>query len=170
MRRRRTLYREGGILQRINHPHVIKLLEIIETDELLVLVMEACPNDFLTYLCANGKRSEEQARMYGRQLLSAIQYLHEHQVVHRDLKAENLLLDHDMNLKVIDFGLSNELIGRNFLDTQCGSLAYSAPELLQHKQYGKEVDIWAIGCIMGEITDGDPLFPGDSEIDQLFCI
>ena len=167
---RRTLYREGKILQRITHPHIIQQLEIIETDELLVLVMEACTNDFLTYLCANGKRSEDQARVYGRQLLSAIQHLHEHDVVHRDLKAENLLLDHDMNLKVIDFGLSNEMIGKDFLETQCGSLAYSAPELLNHKPYGKEVDIWSVGVCLYVLVTGKLPFGNCKDLTELHAL
>ena len=81
-------------------------------------------------------------------MLSAFQYLHEENIVHRDLKAENLMLDDQHNLKIIDFGLSNDMTGKEYLDTQCGSMAYSAPELLGSYNYGKEVDIWSIGVCL----------------------
>lgn len=93
---------------------------------------------------ANPRSPPPQARKYTRQIVSAIGYLHRSDVVHRDLKAENLLLDNNLDIKVVDFGLSNSIAGRDFLSTQCGSPAYSAPELLGGKSYGKEVDVYSM--------------------------
>lgn len=92
----------------------------------------------------NLRSPPRQARKYTRQIVSAIGYLHRNDVVHRDLKAENLLLDNNLDIKVVDFGLSNSIAGRDFLSTQCGSPAYSAPELLGGKSYGKEVDVYSM--------------------------
>jgi len=97
-------------------------------------------------------------------------------VIHRDIKPENLLLNQsDMTLKICDFGFA-----RNLPPSQRGANPqmtdyvatrwYRSPELLLSDKYSKEVDLWAIGCIMGELLDGEPLFPGESEIDQLYCI
>jgi serine/threonine protein kinase len=104
---------------------------------------------------------EGVARQYGRELLSSFEYMHHRGVVHRDVKMENLMLGHDGNMVVIDFGLSNIIPSSGWLDTQCGSMAYSAPELLGSKRYGKEVDVWGIGvCIYvmltGKLPFGNP--------------
>lgn len=116
----------------------------------------------------------ESVRKYIFQLLLAIEYCHRNNVIHRDIKPENLLINpKNMDLRLCDFGFARSLNSKTQgagLTDYVATRWYRAPELLLSNVYGKEVDIWAIGCIMGEITDGDPLFPGESEIDQLFCI
>lgn len=77
-------------------------------------------------------------------MVQAIDHLHKADVVHRDLKTENLLLDHNLDLKLVDFGLSNSISGKTSLQTMCGSPAYTAPELLGGKHYGKPVDVWSM--------------------------
>lgn len=96
-------------------------------------------------------------------------------VIHRDIKPENLLITDTNQLKICDFGFARNLPqqkpGSNqILTDYVATRWYRSPELLLGDKYSKEVDIWAIGCIMGEITDGEPLFPGESEIDQLYVI
>ncbi len=92
-------------------------------------------------------------------------------MIHRDIKPENLLINPANNdLRLCDFGFARVLNNKGVLTDYVATRWYRSPELLLSNSYGKEVDIWAIGCIMGEITDGDPLFPGESEIDQLYCI
>ena len=107
------------------------------------------------------------------QITSGLRYLHKKNIIHRDIKPENLLIKPKTNdLKICDFGFArvlNNKAGMGLTD-YVATRWYRAPELLLSNHYGKEVDIWAIGCIMGEIIDGDALFPGESEIDQLFCI
>jgi cyclin-dependent kinase-like len=112
-------------------------------------------------------------KYYLYQVFKAIEYCHRNNVIHRDIKPENLLINpKKKDLKICDFGFARVLNNKNGagLTDYVATRWYRAPELLLSNHYGKEVDIWAAGCIMAEITDGDALFPGESEIDQLFCI
>jgi cyclin-dependent kinase-like len=116
---------------------------------------------------------QQDVKTYLYQVFKAIEYCHRNNVIHRDIKPENLLINPKRKeLKICDFGFArvlNSKAGAGLTD-YVATRWYRAPELLLSPHYGKEVDIWAAGCIMGEITDGEALFPGESEIDQLFCI
>lgn len=141
---RENLVREGRLMRQFaTHPNIVRLIEIIDTDQAYCVVTEyAAGGELLDYVVAHGRLAESDARRFMRQLASAVAHLHSCGVVHRDLKVENLLLDEHLNLKLIDFGLSNLRDGK--LQTQCGSPAYSAPELLSGAAYGKAVDLWSM--------------------------
>ncbi|XP_004628092.1 testis-specific serine/threonine-protein kinase 2 isoform X2 [Octodon degus] len=152
----RFLPREMDILATVNHRSIIKTYEIFETsDGRIYIVMElGVQGDLLEFIKCRGALHEDVARKMFRQLSSAVKYCHDLDIVHRDLKCENLLLDKDFNIKLSDFGFSKRCLrdgcGRIVLSkTFCGSAAYAAPEVLQGIPYQPKVyDIWSLGVIL----------------------
>ncbi|XP_053211324.1 MAP/microtubule affinity-regulating kinase 3-like isoform X2 [Panonychus citri] len=156
------LFREVRIMKMLDHPNIVKLFQVIETEKTLYLIMEyASGGEVFDYLVAHGRMKEKEARAKFRQIVSAVQYCHQKRIIHRDLKAENLLLDSQMNIKIADFGFSNEFSPGQKLDTFCGSPPYAAPELFQGKKYdGPEVDVWSLGVILYTLVSGSLPFDG----------
>lgn len=158
------LLREVRIMKIMDHPNIVKLYEVIDTESTMYLVMEyAAGGEVFDYLVEHGRMKEKDARLKFRQIVSAVEYCHACGVIHRDLKAENLLLDSDMNIKIADFGFSNVFDPGDKLDTFCGSPPYAAPELFQGKKYdGPEVDVWSLGVILYTLVSGSLPFDGTS--------
>ncbi|KAJ1497720.1 Map microtubule affinity-regulating kinase [Coelomomyces lativittatus] len=148
----------------LNHPHIVKLFEVIDTPNELFLILEYVPGgEIFDFLVARGRMKEKDARKYFRQIVSAVDYCHQLKIVHRDLKAENLLLDKDLNVKIADFGFSNQFSPGQRLNTWCGSPPYAAPELFQGKEYsGPEVDIWSLGVVLYVLICGSLPFDGSN--------
>ena len=119
---------EIEIFASLNHPHIIRLYEVIRTQSDIFVVMEyAARGELFDYIVSNGRLSESEARKYFQQLICVIEYCHYKGIVHRDLKPENLLLDDDGNLYIADFGLSNKMKDGFFLKTSCGLFMFSFP-------------------------------------------
>lgn len=141
--------REISYLRLLRHPHIIKLYDVIKSKDEIVMVIEYAGNELFDYIVQRDKMSEQEARRFFQQIISAVEYCHRHKIVHRDLKPENLLLDEHLNVKIADFGLSNIMTDGNFLKTSCGSPNYAAPEVISGKLYaGPEVDVWSSGVIL----------------------
>ncbi|XP_076466414.1 uncharacterized protein LOC143297800 [Babylonia areolata] len=169
---RKNLRREGRLLQQIRHHHVVQLMEVLETEHSYYLVTEYCAGgDLMDYIAKRKRLEEREVKKFIRQIVSAVDYLHRLGIIHRDLKIENLLLDQNRDIKIIDFGLSNTIKvssapegaahAQEYLVTQCGSPAYAAPELLNHRKYGLQVDVWSIGVNMYAMLTGSLPFTVD---------
>ncbi|XP_071432222.1 serine/threonine-protein kinase SIK2 [Pithys albifrons albifrons] len=156
------IYREVQIMKMLDHPHIIKLYQVMETKSMLYLVTEFAKNgEIFDYLASHGRLSEPEARRKFWQILSAVEYCHGRKIVHRDLKAENLLLDTNMNIKIADFGFGNFYKSGEPLTTWCGSPPYAAPEVFEGQQYeGPQLDIWSMGVVLYVLVCGALPFDG----------
>ncbi|KAK9543167.1 hypothetical protein VZT92_000964 [Zoarces viviparus] len=149
------LCREMEIIRTLNHPNIVKTLEIFKWNTSKVyVVLEFCVNgDLLKHITVKGALTENAGCRLFTQLCNAVQYLHNSDVAHRDLKCENMLLDTHFNLKVCDFGFSKRLTyadGRMTLsETFCGTSSYAAPEILRSLPYNPKVsDVWSMGVVL----------------------
>ncbi|XP_034672040.1 serine/threonine-protein kinase par-1 [Drosophila subobscura] len=158
------VYREVEIMKRLKHPHIIKLYQVMETKNMIYIVSEyASQGEIFDYIAKYGRMSESAARFKFWQIISAVEYCHKKGIVHRDLKAENLLLDCSMSIKIADFGFSNHFKPGELLATWCGSPPYAAPEVFEGKQYtGPEIDIWSLGVVLYVLVCGALPFDGST--------
>ncbi|KAK3376849.1 hypothetical protein B0T24DRAFT_700834 [Lasiosphaeria ovina] len=148
------------------HPHIARLYEVIVTETLVWLVLEYCPGDELyNYLLKHGKLPVDKVQKTFTQLVGAVCYVHQQSCVHRDLKLENILLDKHENVKLCDFGFTREYEGKsNYLQTFCGTVCYSAPEMLKGEKYaGEKVDVWSLGVILYALLCGELPFDDDDD-------
>ncbi|KAK7349105.1 hypothetical protein VNO77_06198 [Canavalia gladiata] len=162
----KQIKREVSVMKLVRHPHIVELKEVMATKEKIFLVMEYVKGGELFTKVAKGKLSEDLARKYFQQLISAVDFCHSRGVTHRDLKPENLLLDENEDLKVSDFGLSTlpeQRRADGMLVTPCGTPAYVAPEVLKKKGYdGSKADIWSCGVILFALLCGYLPFQGEN--------
>ena len=170
---RKTALREVRILKQLKHDNIVTLIEVFRRKGKLHLVFEFVERTILEDLERNPDGMHPiEAKKCLWQLLRSIEYCHAHNVIHRDIKPENLLISKNGTLKLCDFGFARTLAGPGARYTDyVATRWYRGPELLTGEtQYGKPVDVWAIGCMLPEMASGAPLFPGESDIDQLFHI
>jgi len=169
-----TAVREVSILKQLNHPNIVQLHDVIHTDTSLVLVFEFLDQDLKNYLDACGDKGidEYTIKSFLYQLLQGIAFCHQHRVLHRDLKPQNLLVNMEGELKLADFGLARGFVVpvRKYTH-EVVTLWYRPPDvLLGSTKYSSPVDMWGVGCIFAEMSNGKPLFCGASDADQLVKI
>ncbi|KAG5414961.1 hypothetical protein IGI04_002528 [Brassica rapa subsp. trilocularis] len=170
-----TAIREISLLKEMQHSNIVKLQDVVHSEKRLYLVFEYLDLDLKKHMDSSPDFSKDlhMIKTYLYQILRGIAYCHSHRVLHRDLKPQNLLIDRATNsLKLADFGLARAFgIPVRTFTHEVVTLWYRAPEiLLGSHHYSTPVDIWSVGCIFAEMITQKPLFPGDSEIDQLFKI
>uniref|UniRef100_A0A7S4MH34 Uncharacterized protein n=1 Tax=Vannella robusta TaxID=1487602 RepID=A0A7S4MH34_9EUKA len=153
---------EMEVLRKVNHPNIIKLEDIFETDDFLYIVTEIVTGgELFDRIVSKGNYTERDAANLVKKVIEGLEYIHEMGIVHRDLKPENLLLkskDNDVDVKIADFGLSKIMGSAAMTQTACGTPGYVAPEILKGSGYGKEVDMWSVGVITYILLCGFPPF------------
>eukprot|EP00249_Psilotum_nudum_P011649 c23300_g1_i1 orf=420-2540(-) len=166
-----NLLSEIEILKKTNHPNIIRLHDIVEAPNRIYLVLEYCAGgDLAAYIQRYGRVSEAVARHFMCQLGSGLQVLRENNLIHRDLKPQNLLLstnDSSAVLKIADFGFARSLQPQGLAETLCGSPLYMAPEILQFQKYDAKADLWSVGTILFQLVTGRPPFCGNSHVQLL---
>ena len=157
---------ERNVLSLSHHPFIVKLNYAFQTSTKLFLILEYCPNgDLAKHLMLEKRFSEPRAKFYICEVLLALENLHQRDIIFRDLKPDNVVLDKDGHCKLTDFGLSKEGVNENqFAQSFCGSIAYLAPEMLKKKGHGKAVDWYLLGVLFYEMLIGiTPYFTGRKE-------
>jgi hypothetical protein len=182
-----NLVREIHHHRQFLHPHIARLYEVVVTENLVWLALEFCPgrldvdgdimegsvlttclgDELYNYLLRHGPLPVEKVKRIFTQLVGAVAYVHSKSCVHRDLKLENILLDKQENVKLCDFGFTREYEGKaSYLQTFCGTICYSAPEMLKGEKYaGEKVDVWSLGIILYALLAGE--LPYDDDDDQI---
>lgn len=167
-----TAIREISLMKELKHANIVRLYDVIHTENKLNLVFEYMDKDLKKYMDTHGNKGAldpKTVKSFMYQLLKGIQFCHENRVLHRDLKPQNLLINSRGQLKLADFGLARAFgIPVNTFSNEVVTLWYRAPDvLLGSRTYSTSIDIWSAGCILAEMFTGRPLFAGSSNEDQL---
>uniref|UniRef100_A0A8B9KNB2 non-specific serine/threonine protein kinase n=1 Tax=Astyanax mexicanus TaxID=7994 RepID=A0A8B9KNB2_ASTMX len=164
--------REVKSLKKLNHANVVKLKEVIRENDHLYFVFEYMKENLYQLMKDRNKLFPESAiRNITFQILQGLSFIHKHGFFHRDMKPENLLCMGPELVKIADFGLARETRSRPPYTDYVSTRWYRAPEvLLRSSMYSSPIDMWAVGCIMAELYTLRPLFPGNSEVDEIFKI
>jgi serine/threonine protein kinase len=167
------LQQEVNVMKDMDHPFIASFFELLDDDYSFFLAIELVGNgNLLDYINLTNGLTESQARRLFYQLVNVLDYLHrEKHVVHRDLKAENVLLDSNHNIRVVDFGLSKAFSKDNpFLQTTCGSPGYVSPEIIREEPYTSAADVWSAGILLFAMLTGTLPFDGDNLSTMLNAI
>ena len=160
--------REINLMKELDHPNITTLFDVIEDENSIALVLEYAENGSLSNFMTHGKPLPmSHVQNYFSQLCDAVYYLHnDMKIAHRDIKAENILLDSNFNVKLCDFGLSQ--CSNNLMTTQCGSPNYISPEVIQNKGYNEKTDVWSMGVLLYLMLTGE--FPFQAENNSIPCL
>ena len=159
---------EIQIMYKVHHPHIMQLINHFEDDNNFFMVMPyASRGQLFTLLKKNTKLDQKMTAQFLRETISAVKYLHEHDIIHRDIKPENILLDQNYRVKLSDFGWSNFCKKNEKRKTFCGTPEYLSPEMVNKSPHDYRVDIWSLGVLLFECLAGYPPFTGQTEAELL---
>ena len=166
-----NLEAEISIMQSLEHPNVVRLFEVQTTERHVYLMLEFCPGgDLMRVIRARGTLDEPQAKGYLQQLALGLAHMRTRNLIHRDLKPQNLLLSSmapTAVLKIADFGFARYMQQQDLAETLCGSPLYMAPEILRFQKYDAKADLWSVGAILFEMLVGKPPFSGANHVQLL---
>ena len=160
---------EISILKIVKHKYIVHLYEILQTPQHIYIIMEYCEGkDLMDYILSKQRLSELESLKYFQQLINALFYLHSQNIAHRDVKIDNMLLDKNLDLKLVDFGLSTKYADDALLDQPCGTVVYAAPEVLDGNEYhGMLADVWSSGIVLYGLASGYlPFSDPDDEVNK----
>jgi serine/threonine-protein kinase SIK3 len=162
------IFTEIGILRRMNHRNIVNFIEIFQNPKYIFIVLEyANGGDLLNYLKTKGKFKEHEYRKILQQIIDALEYIHEHKILHRDIKLDNVLLTKSGLVKICDFGISRKMNRNDLVFEHIGTPAYIAPEIVKEKGYnGFGADIWSLGVMTYMALTGNVPFKGNT-IEEL---
>ncbi|KAK8826808.1 protein kinase 2 [Blastocystis sp. ATCC 50177/Nand II] len=149
---------ERRIMEDISHPFLVCLRYAFQSQSKLYLVMDFFNGGELFHYLSMGRFSENRAKFYAAEIAMGIGHLHDHNIVYRDLKPENLILDSEGHIRITDFGLSKKGVEGDTAHSLCGTPEYLAPEIIRKMPYGKSVDWWSLGILIYEMINGLPPF------------
>jgi len=153
---KRKVLQEISIIKNLNHANIVKLLEVFENNKYIFLVLEhASKGDLLGFVKQTGRLKEATAKNIFSQIIAGVKHCHQHGVLHRDIKLDNILLDKNFNVKICDFGVSRLMKEGQLINEQCGTPAYIAPEIISNKGYKNySSDIWSLGIVLFAMLTG----------------
>ncbi|EZA59948.1 hypothetical protein DMN91_001389 [Ooceraea biroi] len=168
---RKIAIREIRVLKKLRHENLVNMIEVFRRRKRLYLVFEYLDHTVLDELEeTEGGLDWERSRRHIFQILRGLDFCHNHKIMHRDIKPENVLVSPNGVIKLCDFGFARYITNESCTD-YVATRWYRAPELLVgNPRYGRAIDVWAAGCLYAEMVSGQPLFPGDSDVDQLYRI
>ncbi|KAK8019174.1 hypothetical protein PG990_004312 [Apiospora arundinis] len=175
-----ALKREISLLRDLRHPNIVQYLGCSSSTEHLNIFLEYVPGGSVqTMLNSYGALPEPLVRSFVRQILDGLSYLHNQEIIHRDIKGANILVDNKGTIKISDFGISKKLEATNILNGAAankhrpslqGSVFWMAPEVVKQTSYTRKADIWSLGCLVVEMMTGTHPFPDCSQLQAIFKI
>jgi mitogen-activated protein kinase kinase kinase len=175
-----ALKREIGLLRDLRHPNIVQYLGCSSSADYLNIFLEYVPGGSVqTMLNSYGALPEPLVRSFVRQILTGLSYLHQRDIIHRDIKGANILVDNKGTIKISDFGISKKLEASNILNgannnkhrpSLQGSVFWMAPEVVKQTSYTRKADIWSLGCLVVEMMTGSHPFPDCSQLQAIFKI
>lgn len=169
-----TTLREVSNLRNVKgHPYIVGLEAVYLKPDSICMVLELCSKDLAKFIRSHVEQKIPKILIvkFTRQIIDAVAHCHSINIVHRDIKPQNILVDVETEkVKLADFGLTRQTLMKSPMTPEVITLWYRAPDLLLGRAYDWSIDMWSLGCVLGEMATGRPLFPGDSEIDTLFRI